>query len=226
MTRHGFAVASVGYRLAPEFTWPAQIQDCQAAVRFLRANAERFGLDGNRIGAWGMSAGGHLAAMLGVLGDDSPIPKTGGNETVSSRVQAVCDWFGPTQLAAMRGETLPDGRPNPVGRLLGGPVDRLREKAVQASPLTYVSADDPPTFIMHGDADRLVPLTHSQALYEALRWAGVECQLEVLPGAGHGTGGFTTLQTMAMVRQFFDAHLRLAASTQPATSQPATDEVE
>jgi acetyl esterase/lipase len=212
LTAHGYVVASVEYRLAPRFTWPAQIQDCQAAVRFLRANAnaKKFGLDSGHIGVWGASAGGHLAVLLGVLGENSPIPKTGGNETVSSRVQAVCDWFGPTWLAEVRDNKAVDA-------LLDGPVSQNRQKAEQASPLTYVAAGDPPMLIMHGEADTIVPVAASRALYAALRKAGVEAQLEIIPGAGHGAAGIINPQTMATVRQFFDAHLKNQPASQPAS---------
>jgi acetyl esterase/lipase len=221
LTAHGYVVASVEYRLAPRFTWPAQIQDCQAAVRFLRANAnaKKFGLDGSHIGAWGASAGGHLAVLLGVLGENSPIPATdrhgdspaeSGNETVSSRVQAVCDWFGPTWLAEVQNN-------NAVEALLGGPVSKNRQKAEQASPLTYVAAGDPPMLIMHGKADTIVPVAASRALYAALRKVGVEAQLEIIPGAGHGAAGIINPQTMATVRQFFDAHLKNQPASQPAS---------
>lgn len=222
LTRYGYAVASVSYRLAPEFTWPAQVQDCRAAVRFLRANAERLGLDGGRIGAWGISAGGHLAALLGAMGDDAPLGLTGGNQTLSSRVQAVCDWCGPTLLAELPD---PPGWPtNPAVLLLGGPVADNQDKAAQACPITHASRDDPPLLIMHGDADDIVPLSHSQALHEAMRAAGAQSQLEVLPGTRHGTGAFTRPQATERVRRFFDVHLKAApaAPTQPAGSQPAS----
>ncbi len=222
LVRRGYAVASVGYRLAPDATWPAQIQDCQAAVRFLRANAEKYGLDGKRIGAWGASAGGHLAAMLGVLGDDA-IPATGGNDGISSRVQAVCDCFGPTDLASLPD---PPGRPNnPVVLLLGGPVAENADKARQASPITHASADDPPMLIMHGDADRLVPLDQSRLLHQALTDAGADVTLKVIPGAGHGGREFATPEVIDQVAEFFDKHLKPAADradTRPAGSQPTS----
>jgi len=205
----GYAVASINYRLSHEATFPAQIHDCKAAIRWLRAHADRYGLDPERIGAWGSSAGGHLAALLGTSGDVAELEgDVGGNLDQSSRVQAVCDFFGPADLLAVLepGAWASHGRPtSSVALLLGGPVAERVDLARLASPVTHVSADDPPFLIVHGDQDAVVPLDQSERLYRALTAAGVECTLHVVKGAGHG---FRDPTVDARVRGFFDRHLR------------------
>lgn len=208
----GFASASVEYRLSQEAVFPAQIEDCKAAIRFLRANAAKYGIDPARIGVWGASAGGHLVALLGTAGDAKEFER-GANAGVSSRVQAVCDWFGPANLLTMGVQSGPESRlqhdaPNsPESQLVGGPVQELKDKARAASPLTYVSTDDPPFLIMHGDRDPVVPFAQSQELHDALQRAGVESRLHVIQGGGHGGAGFNAPEVQAMIREFFTRHL-------------------
>jgi len=205
----GYAVASINYRLSHQATFPAQIHDCKAAIRWLRAHAEEFGLDPERIGAWGSSAGGHLAALLGTSGDVPELEgEVGDHLDQSSRVQAVCDFYGPTDLLAVLepGAWPSHGSPNsPESLLLGGPVAERVELARLASPVTHVSPDDPPFLIVHGDRDRVVPLDQSVRLHQALTAAGVESTLYVVKGAGHG---FRDPKADALVREFFDRHLR------------------
>ncbi len=179
----GFAVASVGYRLSQEATFPAQIEDCKAAIRWLRANSEKYGLDSAHVGAWGSSAGGHLVALLGTAGDVTEWDK-GTQPDQSSRVQAVCDFFGPTDFTVMGGfHARPD---SPEAQLLGGPVQENKDKAARANPITYVSPDDPPFLIVHGEDDETVPIGQSELLYEALKKAGVEATFLRVAKAGHG----------------------------------------
>jgi len=154
MADKGYVVASIDYRLSDAATFPAQIYDCKAAIRFLRANAKRYGIDSKRIGVWGGSAGGHLVALLGTSGGVKELEGNCGSPGYSSRVQAVCDFFGPADLTVIGSVTRL--APNPVAQLLGGPVAEKRELAKQASPVTYVSKDDPPFLIVHGDKDQLV----------------------------------------------------------------------
>ena len=212
----GYAVASVTYRLSQEAKWPAQIQDCKAAVRWLRAHADEYGLDPDRFGAWGSSAGGHLVAMLGTAGDVKELEGGGegdANQGHSSRVQAVCDWFGPTDFLKMDEQAPPNARQrhsapeSPESQLIGGTVTEHPEKVKAANPITYVSKDDPPFLIMHGDKDNLVPLGQSEILRDALEKAGVDVTLHVVRGAGHGFGG---PEISAMVVEFFDRHLKAA----------------
>ncbi len=209
LAENGYAVVSINYRLTDVATWPAQIEDCRAAVRWIRTHAAEFGLDAERIGVWGGSAGGHLAALLGTL--DPPA-----EEAVSSRVRAVCDWYGPSDLL-----TAPANVPGPNrgeqelaesngAKLLGGIVRDLPDLAKQASPLHQVSKGDAPFLIMHGDADKTVPLDQSRRLHEALREAGVESTLEVLHGKRHSTKEFHTADDRKLTLQLFNRPLRAA----------------
>lgn len=180
-TAHGYAVASIDYRLSTEAPWPAQIEDCRNAVRFVKKHADRFGLDADRVLAWGKSAGGHLVAMLAVLagvekGDDS------------WHVRAVADYCGPSDLTRLMN---PDLRARftalheVIEILLGGALEHRLDLARHASPLTHVSARTVPTFIAHGALDNIVPVEDSQLLYEALRRAGADTELHVMPDAPH-----------------------------------------
>ena len=139
----GYAVASIGYRLSGDAIWPAQIEDCKAAVRWLRANARTYGIDPDRFAAWGASAGGHLAAMLGTAGGVKEF-EVGENLNVSSRVQAVVDYFGPTDFLQMDAHRLADGQvhdpaDSPESQLIGGALQQNKDKAARADPITYVT---------------------------------------------------------------------------------------
>lgn len=209
--KRGYLGASISYRFSKEAKFPAQIEDCKCAIRFLRAKAKEFNIDPERIGVWGASAGGHLSAMLGTAGDVKEFEGSGGWEGFSSRVSAVCDWFGPSDLLAMVGEqsTIDRTGPNcPEALLIGGPLLENKDKAVKASPITYVTPDDPPFLIMHGDKDMVVPFSQSKRLFDALKKAGVEVTFVKLKGAGHGGRGFNSPQTMRLVTAFFDKHLK------------------
>ncbi|MCX7886472.1 MAG: alpha/beta hydrolase [Verrucomicrobiae bacterium] len=207
----GYAVASINYRLSQHAPFPAQLQDCKAAIRWLRANAATYSLDPERIGAWGASAGGHLAAMLGVTGGIVELEGTGGNREQSSRVQCVVDWFGRADMTMASSQNDPEVTAA-VSQLLGCPVDENREKAIRASPLYYVNNHAPPFLIMHGDQDKRVPLKQSELLTEALKKAGVEVTLHVVRGAGHSGPEFTCPENLQLVEQFFDQHLKVARS--------------
>ena len=179
LVQDGFAVASIDYRLSGTAPFPAQIEDCKAAVRWLRANASTYHLDPDRVGVWGHSAGGHLAALLGTSGGVPELEGTGDNMQYSSQVQAVCDSAGPADLLAMT--NLGPKRTFAIEGLLGGPLEKDKAKAIAASPIHYVSKDDPPFLIVHGEGDRVVPVEQSQRLYEELRKAGVNATLKILP---------------------------------------------
>lgn len=202
----GYAVASVNYRLSQHAVFPAQIEDCKAALRWLRAKAAQYQLDPHHIGAWGASAGGHLVALLGTSTSVKEWERQGGNRELSSRVQCVVDWFGPADLTTMAG-----GHNQPVSpesRLIGGAVQEHLEQARQASPVTYVSRDSAPFLIMHGDKDNLVPLSQSTELAEALKQSGVEVQLQIIADNGHGGTGFASPENRQLVEAFFAKHLR------------------
>ncbi|NIP22567.1 MAG: alpha/beta hydrolase fold domain-containing protein [Phycisphaerae bacterium] len=217
MLKKGYAVVDVGYRLSGEAIFPAQVEDCKAAVRWVRANAARYGLNPDRIGAWGSSAGGHLVAFLGTAGDVKEFD-TNANAKYSSRVQAVCDWFGPTDFLQMdkhapEGSRLVHDDPkSPESLLVGGPIQKepYRSVAGKANPITYVTKDDPPFLIMHGDKDMLVPLHQSELLHKALKKVGVGATLCVVKGAGHGLGGgeVSSEELFEMATDFFDKHLK------------------
>ncbi len=206
---HGYAVASIGYRLSQHAIFPAQIQDCKAGIRWLRAHAKDYGLDPDRFGVWGSSAGGHLVALVGTSGDVKDFD-VGANLDVSSRVQAVCDFFGPTDF--QRFVTTPGFESHavagsPESRLLGGVVAEQKKQADSANPITYVDKNDPPFLIMHGDKDTTVPINQSEGLFEALKKAGVSAHFHTIQGAGHGIG-FAGKNIDDMVRGFFDARLK------------------
>lgn len=210
LARRGYVGASIEYRLSGEARFPAQVEDCKAAIRFLRAEAEAFGIDPERIGVWGASAGGHLVALLGTSGDVAGLEGEGGHPGHSSRVQAVCDFFGPTDFLRMN--AAPGGRidheaaDSPESRLVGGPIREHPDRVARANPITYVSPDDPPFLIVHGDRDPLVPLNQSELLRDALAAAGVPVTLHVVEGGGHGHGFGP--DTDWRVRDFFDRVLR------------------
>jgi acetyl esterase/lipase len=199
-TQKGYAVASINYRLSQHAVWPAQIEDCKAAIRWLRANADKYRIDPDRIGVWGASAGGHLVAFLGTSADTKQFDK-GENLKYSSSVQAVCDWFGPADFVKWMGSTS-----DTLTQLFGGPM--TKEKATEASPVTYVSKKNVPFLIIHGDKDPLVPLNQSQGFEETLKKAGVEVKLVVLEGAAHGGPQFSTPEMLASIQSFFDGHLK------------------
>lgn len=205
----GFAVASVNYRLSQHATFPAQLEDVRGAIEWLRANAGPFGLDPDRIAAWGNSSGGHLAALLGTTSGVPPARNT----DQSTRVRAVVDFFGPTDFLQMDDHRLPDGLvhntpDSPESQLIGGAIQDNREKAMRANPITYVTADDAPFLILHGDADKLVPLHQSQLLYDALTRTGVAATFRTLEGAGHGGPAFTSEQVRQLVLDFLNVHLK------------------
>jgi acetyl esterase/lipase len=208
----GYAVASINYRLSQHAKFPAQIEDCKAAVRWLRAHAKEYRLDPSRVAAWGASAGGHLAAMLGTTGDTQAYD-VGSNLDQPSRVQAVVDYFGPTDFLQMDAHRLPNGMVHdpansPESELIGGAIQEHKEKTARANPITYVTPGDPPFLICHGDQDPLVPHHQSVLLEAALRQAGVPVTMYTVKGAGHG--GFTDPKVAELTQAFLAAHLKPA----------------
>lgn len=209
----GYAVASINYRLSHEAIFPAQIHDCKAAVRWLRANASRFNVDPDRFGAWGPSAGGHLVALLGTSGDVADLEGDLGNTDVSSRVQAVCDWFGPTDFLRMNdveGNIDHNAPDSPESKLVGGPIQDHPDRVARANPITYVSDDDPPFLMMHGSNDRLVIQNQSELLHDALQQTGVSSNLIVIDDQGHGLNrkDRNAEHLYRLVEAFFDRELK------------------
>ena len=225
-TERGYAVASIGYRLSGHATFPAQIEDCKAAIRWLRAHAKEYNLDPKRFGVWGSSAGGHLVALVGTSGDVKQFD-VGANLDQSSRVQAVCDYYGPTDFTVF--VTTPGYESHatdssPEAKLIGGAVAENKDKAARVNPITYVSRDDPPFLIVHGDKDPTVPINQSQLLFDALKRAGVSAHFHTIHGAGHGGPGFTGKNIDDMVAAFFDERFKGTSSKIEALmTESATD---
>ena len=212
LVARGYVVASIGYRLSNQAIFPAQIEDCKAAVRWLRAHAPEYGIDPKRVGAWGASAGGHLVALLGTTGHAKKFD-VGENLDQSSAVQCVVDWYGPADFLHWGDPAVSvklDKPDTAAARLLGGTVTAHQDEAKAASPVDFVDKDSAPFLIMHGNQDPLVPLQQSQELDDALRAAGVESTLVVLPGAGHGGHAFGSPEMILKMGDFLDRHLGLA----------------
>ena len=207
----GYAVASIDYRLSQDAIYPAQIEDCKAAIRWLRAHAAQYGIDPARIGVKGESAGGHLAALLGTTGQTRRFD-VGENLDQSSAVACVFDRFGPADLlhwdAAPEQKIRLDNPDSYISKLLGGLVRDRQDLAHAASPLDFVDAHSAPFLILHGDKDTTVPLSQSQALDAALKKAGVESTLVVVPGAGHNGPAFSKPALTEQMLAFFDRHLK------------------
>ncbi len=208
--KSGYAGASINYRLSQHAIFPAQIEDVKAAVRWIRANAKTYRLDPNRFAAWGSSAGGHLVAMLGTAGDITEF-EVGENLEVSSQVQAVVNYFGPTDFLQMDAHRLPDGLvhdapDSPESKLVGGPIQEHEDRVARANPITYVSKADPPILIIHGDQDKLVPYHQSLLLKEALEAVGAPVTLYRVEGGGHG--GFKDPKVPELTKAFLEKHLK------------------
>ena len=189
---------SVGYRLSGEAIWPAQIHDCKAAIRWVRANATKYGIDPDRIGVWGSSAGGHLVSLLGTSGDVDELEGTCGTPNVSSRVACVVDFCGPTDMVIFK---------HSAADLLFGskPAEERQAEAMAASPAAHVTKDDPPVLIVHGTNDRTVPVEQAELFHKKLKENGVDVTFVKIEGGGHGFGGPEVARRVA---SFFGKHLR------------------
>ena len=172
LPKSGVALACIDYRLSGEAKFPAQLEDVQAALGWLRTHGTAYGLDVQRIGLSGESAGGHLAALAGLIEG-------------RARVRAVCALYAPTDIAKIADQYAWSTEPSAMERLLGGPIEKKRALATQASPVRYVNASSPPFLLIHGDGDELVPLEHSRDLHRRLRAAGVASRLLVVAGKPH-----------------------------------------
>ncbi|MCR9115681.1 MAG: alpha/beta hydrolase fold domain-containing protein [bacterium] len=181
---------SIGYRLTDEASWPAQGHDCKAAIRWIKANAQKYNLDPKRIVVWGTSAGGHLTAYLGTTGNDKSLEgKLGNHLKETSEVAGAIDFFGPANFITMAdGESRIDHSKasSPEGRLLGGAPKEVAETAKAASPVTHVDKNDPPFLIAHGTNDQVVPFDQSTELHQRLKDADVQSALITMKDAGHG----------------------------------------
>jgi acetyl esterase/lipase len=206
LVRHGYAIASIDYRHSPEAPFPAQIQDCNAALNFILAQAAEYGVDPRRFVVGGGSAGGHLALLLGLARQQRDF---GANPAV--KPLAILDFFGPADLNGMKDdlqaihsrkgiESWQEAGP----KLLGAPLDESADKAKTASPITYVSAAAPPVLMIHGDQDDLVAIAQSKRLHAALDRAGVNNQLLVVHDAGHDGPLFSAPELQPVVIHFLN----------------------
>ncbi len=213
--QRGYAGVTIDYRWTTEVIFPAQLQDCKCAIRWVRGHAKEYNLDVDHIGVWGGSAGGNLVAMLGVTGGVEEFEGDGGWQEHSSWVQAVVDYFGMTDFLAIeelvkQGKAtarfmLHDGKDSASG-LLGGKFWENPDLCRKASPTTYASKDDPPFYIFHGDQDPLTPWSQGELLNKVLRKAGVESDFYLVKGAKHGW--LPRADVDDKVDAFFDKHLK------------------
>ncbi|MCA9191352.1 MAG: alpha/beta hydrolase [Planctomycetales bacterium] len=231
LLRNGIAIAPINYRLAASpvdagdpngVPFPAQIQDCYAAIRFLRANAAEYSLDPNNIAVMGHSGGGHLAALVGLASDVEEFNNDGWNLEIDHRVKAAISLAGPTNLCIYEKQTnlflQTLNQPNweyvlvssdfhsTVGMLIGAPLRYNMKKAYAASPVSHVSSDDPPLLLVHGFRDAVVAPHQAELLHCELRAAGVESELHIIPGAGHFLGEHPGIATPIV--DFLQKHLR------------------
>jgi acetyl esterase/lipase len=206
--RRGYVAISPDYRLAPRDVFPAPIEDCKAAVRWLRANAAKYHVDPTRIGAFGASAGAYLACMLGVTTKDDGFEGEGGCAEQSSVVQAVVSFFGPTDLT--RDVWSKEVRENNIVPFLGGSPEEMAETYRKASPINYAGKHAPPFLFVHGTEDSIVPIKQSQDLAEKLRQVGVSARLVPMEGAGSGQDwrGEQVRRSLAQMLDFFDETLK------------------
>ena len=191
----GIATASLDFRQSIEAPFPAQIHDIKAAIRYLRANAAQYGYRSERIAIGGASSGGHLAALAGVTNGERELEgNTGEYLDRSSSVQAIVDYSGPSNLVTLLEHRTPSGQrvhESAVGRLLGGGTpDQTRARAESASPVNHVDRGDPPLLLLHGDQDQEIPIGQAQELEQAYAKLGLDVQLRVVRGAGHGGHAF------------------------------------
>jgi acetyl esterase/lipase len=211
LVRDGFAVASVDYRLSPVARFPAQVHDIKAAIRFLRSRAAEFRLDPKRIAIAGASAGGHLAALVGVTNGHRELEGSVGVTAESSDVRAIVSFFGMSDFTTILKQSTPHGlnvRVPALQLLLGGQPDEVPELARLASPVFHVGAKSPPLLLLHGDQDPQAPINQSHELYGAYKQAGRTVHFEVIHGGAHGGPQFYDATRLALVKQFLAEHLR------------------
>lgn len=222
-----YAAIAVGYRLSKEAHWPAQVHDCKAAIRWIRAHAQELNLDGGKIAVWGSSAGGHLSSLLGTSGDVKELEgDLGPNTSQSSRVQCVVNLCGPedfTKALMFDKEGRPNFKDDAVSGLLGGVAEEKKAEAVAASPVTYVSKDDPPFITFHGTSDQRVAFLHAESIHAALQKAGVPSLLVPITGGGHGSVNHPEVKVRG--EKFAALHLRGIAAEIDVTPIPALADV-
>ena len=210
---HGFAIASVSYRLSPVAPFPAQVHDIKAAIRFLRAKQEAFGYDASKVAIAGSSAGGHLVALVGTTNGHPDLEgDVGEHGDQSSDVQAIVDYYGPTNFLTILKQSTPHGlgvRIPALQLLLRSQPEDVPDLARLASPVFHVDANDPPLLMIHGDQDPQVPINQSHELHGAYQSAGREEQVrfEVIHGGLHGGEKFYDAKRMKLVADFLEPAL-------------------
>lgn len=204
LAARGYVAVTISYRLAPKHVFPAQIEDCKCAVRWLRAKSSELGVDPQRIGALGGSAGAHLAMMLAVMDPKDGLEGDGGWPDQSSKVQAAVSFSGPTNLVGKFSHE----STRILQTFLGGTMEEKLELYRQASPITYVNQGDAPLLLFAGTKDPLVPYDQAFQMTTALHEAGVTGRVELLIGAGHGWGGKEFERTLRATFEFLDEHLK------------------
>jgi len=206
LAERGYVAITVTYRFAPKYPFPAQAYDVKAAVRWLRANAERLGIDPNRIGAVGDSAGGHLATFLGATGGVPEFDQDGDNLKQSSRIQCVVDYYGPSDLTRAVGYS--PVADNIFVQFLGGDLEHARRAYIRASPFFWVTPEAAPMLLIHGTKDPLVSPDNATWMHDRLKSAEVDSELLLLEGAGHGFGGDDLKRAREATFAFLDKHLK------------------
>ena len=211
LAQQGFVAVTVEYRLAPKFPFPAAVYDVKASVRWLRANAKKYKIDADRIGAMGGSAGANLAEMLGVTEGVKMLEGTEGNPDQSSSVQAVVSYFGPTDFTKSYGKSVDAAEVLPL--YLGGDLEKARLRHLQASPLYWVTPTAAPTLCIHGTKDTYV--AHEQAVWfvDKMKATGAEAQLMTMENAGHGFAGDDNRRADEAMFAFFKSHLAASGRT-------------
>jgi len=206
LAEKGYVAVTASYRFAPKYPFPAAVHDTKAAVRWLRANAKKYGIDPERIGVTGGSAGGHLAQFLAVTGDVKEFEGEGGNPKESSKVKCVVNVYGPSDFTKSYGKSVDAAEVLPL--FLGGDLEKARPQHVKASPLYWVTPNAAPTLCIHGTDDKYV--AHEQAVWlvDKLKAANVEAELLTLDGAGHGFKGKDAETAEKALIAFFDKHLK------------------
>src|SRR5277367_394504 len=204
LTHLGIVAASINYRLSAEAKFPAQFEDCELALAWLRKHSREYGINPRKIGIWGHSAGGHLAALVG-------LKSAGLRPGADASVQAVCVWAGPTDFLTFasqcdpNNDLNPDSPKGPLAKLLGSVPKDAPDKAKAASPVTFVKPGVPPFLIVHGDSDDLVPVQQAKELYEKLQQVNAPVDLDIIKGRGHD---LATEETLKEVLRFFEKYLK------------------
>lgn len=209
LTTQGYVVASISYRFSQEAKYPAQIHDCKAALRWLKANANKYNINPNKIAVSGGSAGGHLALLLGTTANHPKLDgKVGTHLKQNTTVHAVVDLFGPTDFLAYEKSKHAAQGSFLLTSLLGGPVSEKKELAKLASPRHHVTKDDPPVLMLHGDKDTLVPISQSLQIQKVYQTLKIPAKLITLKNTGHGGRAFGSPSSIAAIKSFLDQHLK------------------